>query len=309
MAGVLDEIRFRVAEATAGVSGGPVSRLAAAVALLVLAAAGSRSREVTRLGTTGMLNAGRGAPSVASGVVLVAAACAVLAVLVTLLARRRRRRDDELVVIREVAGTRWQRAVALLAALALAALLVAAVLALVHIGPAGHQAAGHPPPVLPAAPHLPGTARPAGGGSVINVLLAVTGVMIAAAMAAVWLRRRRRVAAAGERPGAVPSPLAAAVAAGTSALGAAAGARAAIISCYAAMEESLSAAGSPRLAADTPEELLNRAVGTGAIRTPAAARLTVLFREARFSPHRLGDEERTDAQAALDDIARDLAAQ
>jgi Domain of unknown function (DUF4129) len=100
------------------------------------------------------------------------------------------------------------------------------------------------------------------------------------------------VAAAGERPGAVPSPLAAAAAAGASALGAAAGARVAIISCYAAMEESLSAAGSPRLAADTPEELLNRAVGTGAIRTPAAARLTVLFREARFSPHRLGDEER-----------------
>ena len=60
--------------------------------------AGSRSREVTRPGTTGMLNAGRGAPSVVSGVVLVAA-------------------------------------------LALAALLVAAVLALVHTGPASHQAA------------------------------------------------------------------------------------------------------------------------------------------------------------------------
>lgn len=104
MAGVLDEIRFRLAEATAGVRSGPVSRLAAAVALLVLAAAGSRSREVTRLGTTGMLNAGRGAPSVISGVVLVAAACAVLAVLVALLARRRRRRDDELPVTREVAG-------------------------------------------------------------------------------------------------------------------------------------------------------------------------------------------------------------
>lgn len=175
MAGVLDGIRFRLTDATAGVGSGPVSRLAAAVALLVLAAAGSRSREVTRLGTTGMLNAGRGAPSVVSGVVLVAAGCAVLAVLVALLARRRRRRDDELLVTREAAGTRWQRAVALLAALALAALLVAAVLALVHIGPASHQAAGHPPPVLPAAPHLPGTARPAGGGSAINVLLAVTG--------------------------------------------------------------------------------------------------------------------------------------
>jgi Domain of unknown function (DUF4129) len=97
------------------------------------------------------------------------------------------------------------------------------------------------------------------------------------------------------------------VAAGTAALGATAGAREAIIACYAAMEASLATAGSPRRAADTPEELLNRAEDDGIIRTPAARRLTALFREARFSPHRLADAQRQAALAALGDIGHDLA--
>ena len=88
--------------------------------------------------------------------------------------------------------------------------------------------------------------------------------------------------------------------------GATAGVREAIIACYAAMEISLAVAGSPRRAADTPEELLNRAVGSGVIRTPAARRLTALFREARFSPHELADAQRQAARAALADISRDL---
>jgi hypothetical protein len=124
---------------------------------------------------------------------------------------------------------------------------------------------------------------------------------------ALWLRHRRRASAAPHGQAAAPSPLAAAVAAGTAALGATAGAREAIIACYAAMEASLATAGSPRRTADTPEELLNRAEGDGIIRTQAARRLTALFREARFSPHRLGDTQRRAATAALDDIGRDLA--
>jgi len=287
--------------------GGPAGRLVAAVALLILAAAGSRAREVTRLGTAGMLGAGSGPVTVVFGVILVAAASVVLAGLVVLLARRRRRRDDEFFVISGPAGTRLQRALALLAALALAALLVAAVVAAVRAGRGGRRAVSHLAPVVPAAPHLPGAAPPAGGEAAAIVLLAAIGGLIAVTMAAAWQHRRRGAAAASDRPGTVPSPLAAAVAAGSSALGAAAGAREAIIGCYAAMEESLAAVGSPRLAADTPEELLDRAVGAGVIRTPAAARLTTLFREARFSPHQLGAAQRGAAQAALDDIARDLA--
>jgi len=124
---------------------------------------------------------------------------------------------------------------------------------------------------------------------------------------ALWLRHRRRANAVPRGRAAAPSPLADAVAAGTAALGATAGAREAIIACYAAMEASLATAGSPRRAADTPEELLNRAEGDGIIRTPAARRLTALFKEARFSPHQLADAQRRSAMAALDDIGRDLA--
>jgi hypothetical protein len=131
--------------------------------------------------------------------------------------------------------------------------------------------------------------------------------LAAVALVVRWQRRRRAAAPAAARPQAAPSPLAAAVASGSSALAAIAGPREAIIGCYAAMEESLAGAGSPRLAADTPEELLDRAAGVGVIRTPAAARLTALFREARFSPHRLGDAQRGAAESALADIARDLA--
>ncbi len=286
-------------------------RLAAAVVLLALAAAGARARAVTRLTATGPLDGAHGPLGVVSGVILVAVACLVLAGLVVSLARRGHRRDRDHLVMQAAAGSRWQRALAALAALALVALLVVAVLAVVHAGPEGREVGAHRLPVLlPAAPHLPGAARPAAGGSVTVILLAAAGGMIAAAVAAWWLRPGRRAAVPGEQPPpGGPSPLAAAVVAGSSALGDTAAPRAAIINCYAAMEESLATAGSPRLAADTPEELLTRAVGAGAVRTAAAARLTALFREARFSPHRLGDEQRADARAALDDIARDLAAQ
>jgi hypothetical protein len=45
----------------------------------------------------------------------------------------------------------------------------------------------------------------------------------------------------------------------------------------------------------------------GLVRTAAAARLTGLFREARFSPHQLGEPELRDARSALEAIERDLA--
>jgi len=85
--------------------------------------------------------------------------------------------------------------------------------------------------------------------------------------------------------------------------------RRAIVSCYAAMEDALATAGSPRRAADTPEELLGRAHRDGILRTPAASQLTELFREARFSPHMLGDTERDAAALALGDISRELGGQ
>jgi len=83
-------------------------------------------------------------------------------------------------------------------------------------------------------------------------------------------------------------------------------ARAAIIACYVAMEQSLDRAGAAGAAADTPYELLVRAADQGLIRGDAAARLTALFYEARFSTHPMPSTKRDDAQRALAELAASL---
>jgi hypothetical protein len=83
-------------------------------------------------------------------------------------------------------------------------------------------------------------------------------------------------------------------------------ARKAIIACYVAMERSLADRGAARNEADTPDELLRRATQAGIIHGTAASRLTTLFYEARFSSHRLGDDQHNQATQALDEIAASL---
>ncbi len=83
-------------------------------------------------------------------------------------------------------------------------------------------------------------------------------------------------------------------------------ARAAIIACYLAMERSLATAGTARAAAETPDELLARATGTGLLRGRAATQLTALFYEARFSTHPLPDRAKASATAALNEISAAL---
>jgi len=75
-----------------------------------------------------------------------------------------------------------------------------------------------------------------------------------------------------------------------------------------AMERRLADRGTARGAADTPDELLARAVASGAVRGGAAGRLTALFYEARFSTHPLDAGQRDAASAALDSLAAELAA-
>ena len=97
-----------------------------------------------------------------------------------------------------------------------------------------------------------------------------------------------------------------AVDSGRSALRTVDDARAAIIACYVAMENSLAERGTTRAVADTPDELLARATASGLVRGTAAARLTALFYEARFSSHPLGRGQRDAAEQALDDLAAAL---
>ncbi|MGW5367473.1 DUF4129 domain-containing protein [Streptomyces sp. NPDC004009] len=83
-------------------------------------------------------------------------------------------------------------------------------------------------------------------------------------------------------------------------------ARAAVIACYAAMEESLADSGVTRRASDSPQDLLERAVAGGLPTGAAAAALTTLFREARYSTHPMDAGHRDRAAAALAEIAHSL---
>ncbi len=98
-----------------------------------------------------------------------------------------------------------------------------------------------------------------------------------------------------------------AVESGRSALRTLDDARAAIIACYVAMENSLAERGAARAVAGTPDELLARATEAGITRGTAAARLTALFYEARFSSHPLDRAQRDAAAQALDELAGALA--
>ncbi len=158
-------------------------------------------------------------------------------------------------------------------------------------------------PVGLRQPHLSG----AGHGVLLrDVLVALLVIAIAAILATAWWRRRRP-----PDLGAVPdlsvdeaeADLARAVASGRAALLELSDARAAIIACYAAMERSLAQAGAERGAAETPDELLARAVEAGLVPRAPAGRLTTLFYEARYSTHDMPQRQRDAAEQALTEIA------
>jgi Domain of unknown function (DUF4129) len=161
----------------------------------------------------------------------------------------------------------------------------------------------------------PGTPHPVAVGSPAPIAPVLYGLLIAVLVAAVvlglvWVLRHRRPVVTAP-PGAVAedsTDLQEAVASGRAALREVDDARAAIIACYVAMERSLAEAGTARAAADTPDELLARATASGILRGDAAARLTGLFYEARFSSHPLDQGQRDQAARALDDLAAELRA-
>jgi Domain of unknown function (DUF4129) len=131
-------------------------------------------------------------------------------------------------------------------------------------------------------------------------------LLIAAVLLSIWWARRQRPSVAARPDGFIaedPESLREAVESGRTALRTFDDARAAIIACYVAMEASLAQRGAARGAADTPDELLARATEQGVVRGTAAARLTALFYEARFSSHPLDPGQRDAAEQALDELA------
>jgi len=140
---------------------------------------------------------------------------------------------------------------------------------------------------------------------VLVLLLLLAGVVVS-----IWRARRLRLPGRARPDGFIaedPGELREAVESGRSALRTIDDARAAIVACYLAMENCLAERGTARGIADTPDELLARATETGLVRGTAAARLTALFYEARFSSHPLDRGQRDAAEQALDEMAAALA--
>jgi len=138
--------------------------------------------------------------------------------------------------------------------------------------------------------------------------LLIAAIVLAIAVSIWWSTRLRRPAAPLVIEDVSTEELRAAVAEGRAALEEIDDARAAIIACYVAMERRLADRGTARGAADTPDELLARAVAGNIVRGAAAGRLTTLFYEARFSTHPLGTGQRDAARTALDELAGELSA-
>jgi hypothetical protein len=173
---------------------------------------------------------------------------------------------------------------------------------------------GGPSKPLPNKLKLPAKQPPRPGGGGLNIPFGpiLYALLILAIVAAVvgsvwWSMRLRRPAAPLVIEDVSTEELREAVNEGRAALAQVDDARAAIIACYVAMERRLGERGTARGAADTPDELLARAVSAGAVRGAAAGRLTELFYEARFSTHPLGASQRDAASAALDGLAEELA--
>jgi Domain of unknown function (DUF4129) len=231
-----------------------------------------------------------------------------------------------LLVALVVRGVRAPRD-ALLAAQLRKMLIYVIVAGLVAI-PLSYALTRHAPPLRPVKPlklkaappghtHLPHPAGPSIGVLIVGIILAALAVAVLVYVIVrllrgrVWLGFRRREAGVAVEPaegdeGDDESELREAVESGRSALRLFDDAKAAIIACYVAMEQSLAQAGTARAAADTPDELLARASRLGLVRTDAAARLTALFYEARFSSHPMPLAQRDEAQQALAELAGSL---
>jgi len=170
-----------------------------------------------------------------------------------------------------------------------------------------------PPTATPSPPAL----RPGSGhGTFFHLPLAallytlLVVVLLAGLVLSIWWARRLRPSIGSREDGFIAhdsEDLREAVESGRSALRTVDDARAAIIACYVAMENSMAERGAARGVADTPDELLARARQSGIVRGTAAARLTALFYEARFSSHPLDQRQREAAEQALDELAAALA--
>ena len=208
-----------------------------------------------------------------------------------------------------------RRALTVVVSMLLAAMALAFLLSVLQ-GASSHRM---PPSLLPKpspSPTRQGYKLPfrygheTGGGDLGTLLVyAAMAALVAVAVLAFLVLLRRRRALILDAPDSEPDDtdvIRSAVQAGQAALRSISDARQAIITCYAAMEGSLGQAGAERAAAETPDELLARVSAGGIVHGAAAARLTRLFYEARFSEHEVTEVARLTALHSLADIELEL---
>jgi hypothetical protein len=160
-------------------------------------------------------------------------------------------------------------------------------------------------PAVARIPPLPRIAGLPGGGDWLTALIVVATIVAALGYLTLsggnrpW--RRKSVPVVAER-------LAAAAGAAIDDATADADARAGVIRAYLRMTQALAAAGLPRARHETELEYMERAFEWMAAPSEPISTLTVLFNEARFSQHAVGDEMRREAVSALERIREDLRA-
>lgn len=98
-----------------------------------------------------------------------------------------------------------------------------------------------------------------------------------------------------------------AVRAGLADIDAGGDARRAVIACWLRLERAAAAAGTARLAADTPADLVARLLAAHRVSDRALARLADAYRLARYAPAEVAEERLETARLALSEIDRQLA--
>ena len=261
----------------------PVAVLATGGILVAVAVIGTRALAGLEVQARPLLTL----PGNAFEIVLLAAAVLCLPLLVVgMMLRRRARRSGE------------RRELEWLQRLVLLAVLIASVVVLRELLPTeadrdtatdtgGRQAQGGAADVLWS-----------GWTAVIATLLA------AGALAVWWWRRRLDHGSARAATEADTDRDAEAVRAGRVVLDRLSDEpRAAVVGCYAAMEEVLAETGDPRGHAETPDELLQRAIAGGRLAPEPGRRLTELFLTARYSSAAVTAADVIAAREALASIA------
>ncbi|MFI6800397.1 DUF4129 domain-containing protein [Streptosporangium canum] len=141
---------------------------------------------------------------------------------------------------------------------------------------------------------------------VIGAVLAATVIVILGRMLMRSGDRPTAARPAQEMPPAAAGEMRAALRAGLTDLDAGDDPRRAVIACWLRLEHAAAGAGTPRMAADTPGDLVTRLLAAHRVSGPALGRLAAAYRQARYAPHEVAESLRGTARRALAEVDAEL---